>query len=632
MPVNKQLKSNSPGRKSLWLGCLVLILAVGGALLLSLGHVDAVALPGCGGQSDCARAARSAWATFPIGHVPVAFLALGYEVGTLVFWLGMGGRLRGVARWVVWVGALGSCVYVAVSISERLFCPYCFGVHACNLVMLGISEWSRRGGRVSGGGIGRIAALAAAAGVLAMLPLFVAQGSAKAKIEDSLAKSTEAIKQSTKRDSHEQATVAVQGESIQAEKSEEKPQEATPSVGPVFTGRYRLGPEIAQVRVVIFTDYECPDCKRLEAEIVAKVRADSRFSVSVKQFPLSTGCNHYVDQDMHPDACWAARAAEVAGILGGNDAFWNMSEWLFAHNGSFDEPTLRAAVASFGFDADQFVSMLESPDVSSRISADIEEAASLGILGTATPMIFINGVELRGWSAPDAFERATSALLATNPPARSARDDRPPPAREKYILDWSSGPVFPISDSSIRHRTGPKDAKVHVVVFGDYLEPNTIEADRALRQLAADPAKSVEYTFLHFPFDQECNPGVPMTKHAGACAAARLAEAAGSIGGEDAFWKAHAWFAADTAKSQQLLTQGLATGELAKYSGVEAVALLDASGSAGVVSMVQGDCALGKSIGLTQLPWILVNGKVVRQWRFGSENLLSSIVDAARGK
>ena len=40
-------------------------------------------------------------------------------------------------------------------------------------------------------------------------------------------------------------------------------------------------------------------------------------------------------------AGWAARAAEVAGIFGVNDAFWRMSEWLFERGGSFDEATLR---------------------------------------------------------------------------------------------------------------------------------------------------------------------------------------------------------------------------------------------------------------------------------------------------
>jgi protein-disulfide isomerase len=153
-----------------------------------------------------------------------------------------------------------------------------------------------------------------------------------------------------------------------------------------------------------------------------------------------------------------------------------------------------------------------------------------------------------------------------------------------------------------------------------------------LRQLAADPSRSVEYSFLHFPFDQACNAGVPMTRHPGACAAARLVDGAGAIGGEDAFWKAHAWFAEDTARSQRLLDQGTATGALAEHLGLDAAALLEASLAPNTLSAIQDDITLARSIGLTKLPWIVINGKVVPQWQFGTENLLASLVDAARGR
>jgi protein-disulfide isomerase len=483
-----------------------------------------------------------------------------------------------------------------------------------------------------GAGSGRLMSLAGALGVLAVVPLLVMQQGARQKVERSLQQSTKAIKEASK--------AVPPAKPVPAEVTKPAPggQPSGPDSGaatpppaptaPLFTGRYRLGPEAAAVRVVVFSDYQCPDCKRLEGEITAKVRSDARFSLSTKQFPLSTLCNPHMPQDMHPDACWAARAAEVAGIMGGNEAFWKMTDWLFAHNGSFDEPTLRAFVVSLGFDAGAFTAKMESPEVAQRISADIEEAISLGIQGSSAPMIFINGVELKGWNAPDAFGRATGALLETNPPVRTAEHDRPPLAREKFLQDWAGGPALSLPESAYRHVLGSAAPVVRVVLIGDYLEPNTAEADRVLRGLAQDADKGVAYSYLHFPFDQTCNSGVPMTKHANACAAARLAEAAAAVGGNDGFWRAHAWLFEGQARTARVLSQGLATNELAQHLGVDAGALFDAAAAAG--ALVTQDIAQAQATGLTQLPWIIINGKVVRQWRFGKENLLPMLVEAAR--
>lgn len=631
-PPTNAVQTGSKARVRFLFGALLLITAIASTFLLSLQHLNAIALPGCGGESDCARAVRSAWATIPGIDAPVAFLALGFEVASLTLWLAMRGQFRGVARFWPWLGAIGSLLYIYVSFREHLLCPYCFIAHACNLAFLAVAELSSRKGAPTEKAprpFARPLGLGLALAVLAVVPLLFAKQSVRSTQAQKLRESTNAIANASR------ATTQTSPTTPPTTTQSTQSQPTAPS-HPPFTGRYRLGPESAMVRVVVFSDYQCPDCKRLEAEIVAKVRADSRFSVSMKQFPLSTVCNPHLDRDMHPDACWAARAAEVAGLMGGNDAFWAMSDWLFARNGGFDAATLRTALPLFNLEPERFISMLESPEISALISADIEEGMSLGIAGTQTPLIFINGVELRGWNIPGAFEQATRALLATNPPARTASADRPPLARERYLNEWSSGSIVTVPDEAFRFTVGttPQQSSdtVRVVLFGDYLEPGTAEADRTLRQLAADPARRLQYSFQHFPFDQACNSGVPMTKHPNACAAARLAEAAGVVGGADVFWKAHGWLFEDQARTANLLTQGLVVSQLAAHLGVDAEALLDASLSAAVAETVRADIARAQAVGLTQLPWIVINGKVARQWKSGEENLLPMLVDAASGR
>lgn len=613
-------RAEAVGRGWSALGVAMLAAAVTLAVLLSLKHLDAITLPGCGGTSDCDRAARSPWATIPGVGVPVAFLAVGYQVAALVVWVGHRGRLGSAGRWMVRLGATGSLLYVGVSVTEGIMCVYCLGVHACNVAMLVMVDWP--GGMTrTGGEPARVAwawPTAAALAFAAVTPLIIAHRGETRKAERALEQSTREIAKKAAAPSKHAPPASTTTTS-------------TPSAtGNVFTGRYRLGPEVAMVRVVVFTDYQCPDCKRLEGEMSAMVKADARLSLSIKHFPLSKVCNPNLDRDIHPDACWAARAAEVAGILGGNDAFWRMSEWLFERSGSFDEASLRAQASAMGFDPARFVSLLESTDVGRNISADIAEAMDLGIQGGNTPMIFINGVELKGWNVPGAFARATAAVIEANPPARDASADQPPRAREKYVRDWAQSALVSVAANASRYSIGTQGAPVRVVVFGDYLEPNTIEADAVLRGLIAAQPGAMSYSFLHFPFDQACNAGVPMTKHQSACLAARLAEAAGAMQGRDGFWKAHAWFMEDRARAERLLAQGLATNELAKHLGVDAGALLDASTSANIADTVQTHVRAAQGTGLTSLPWIIVNDRVVRQWRVGSENLLPAIIEEAK--
>ncbi|HEY3245498.1 MAG TPA: thioredoxin domain-containing protein, partial [Phycisphaerae bacterium] len=99
-----------------------------------------------------------------------------------------------------------------------------------------------------------------------------------------------------------------------------------------FTGRYRLGAEAAPIRLVMFADYQCKFCRQVELDIRQIMDQRSDVSFSVKHFPLCPDCNRTITEaNAHPLACLAARAAETAGILRGNRAFWQMHFWLVEH-------------------------------------------------------------------------------------------------------------------------------------------------------------------------------------------------------------------------------------------------------------------------------------------------------------
>src|SRR4029077_11544325 len=108
---------------------------------------------------------------------------------------------------------------------------------------------------------------------------------------------------------------------------------------------YRRGSERAPIRLVLFDDYECKDCHETELQLAEALQGRSDISVSPKNYPLCKDCNRTIKSaHFHDHACRAAEAAEAAGILGGNEAFWKMRDWLVARSALFsDDDLLKAA-------------------------------------------------------------------------------------------------------------------------------------------------------------------------------------------------------------------------------------------------------------------------------------------------
>jgi protein-disulfide isomerase len=96
---------------------------------------------------------------------------------------------------------------------------------------------------------------------------------------------------------------------------------------------------------------------------------------------------------------------------------------------------------------------------------------------------------------------------------------------------WYKQSIAPVAaDAQVRtdsHITGPADAKVTLVEFGDYQCPACGQAEPIIEQLRKDYAgKSVRFVFRNYP----------LTIHPNAPEAAEAAEAAGAQG---KFWEMH---------------------------------------------------------------------------------------------
>lgn len=592
------------------------------SLLLVVEHVSGLSLPGCGHGGPCEQAANSLWGKVPLINWPVSFLGLAYFLAALAAWMVTRGAVPGALRQLARLGALASLGFCIILVREWLLCPYCIAAHLGNFAFwITLERMTPRAPRP-----GYALVSAGVVFVLATAGLGVwdarHRALAAAAAEQDLADATRRIVERSRKPGPVSTKPAVV-QSAPAAPTAAHTDQPPMYLSQPFTGRYRLGPEEAPIRIVMITDYQCSDCQRFENEAHALVKGRNDVSLSVKHFPFCRQCNPYVKRDLHPNACWAARAAEATGIMWGNDGFWKMHRWLFDRKGAFETAAeLEAGIRQLGYDPQGFAAVMESEEPLRRIRADAKEAMELGL--HFTPMVFINGVELKkGWHAANALRRMVEEVAATNPPRRTAAHDWPPRALEKYLADWRDQPAPRMPADTRAWSLGPDDGALEVVMFGDYQDPNTAEADRIVRGFVADRG-GVQYTFRHYPLSSDCNPTVKDQRHPHACRASQAAEAAGRLAGDEGYWRMHVWLLEHQA---ELSDDGL--GAAAVEMGLAADALFAAMEQADVRAAVANDIQAGQRLGLRAIPMIFVDGRFVPRWHLNEKPLLGRFLTEA---
>lgn len=587
-------------------GVVVLIVALVASLVLVIQHVGGTMLPGCGPGSGCAQATASAWGKLPGLGWPTSFTGLAYFFAMLIAWIWTAGHLRWLLNSIAIAGGVVSIILTVAMITGDYLCPYCLAVHVGNLVFVGLllptvfgsyvePEEGQPGRKAPRSGIAPFAT----AVILVTAGLLLVEGMVSAEVEAEAERELEGT----------------------AKTLAERTEEAQP-----FTGRYLLGPEDAPIRLVVISDYQCTDCRRIEGEISQIMQERDDVSLSAKHFPMSDVCNPYMNSNMHRNACWAARAAEAAGIIRGNEGFWEMHRWLFSRQpvpGAFTEPELHQGLQELGYDISHFVNIMTGDETIARVEADIEEAYDLGI--HQTPMIFINGVELKGWNAPNAVRRMVEQVAATDPRPAPPTADQPPTATEKFITEFRQQPVRRIPAAPMSWPIGAGEPALHIVFWGDYQEPNCARADAQIRAYM-ERHPDVRYEFRQFPFDQSCNNLASRTVFPHGCNAAKAALAGGQLGGSDAYWAIHRWL-----MQNQVPLDANALANAAAAADVDVSALLTTMESAEITNAIEQSAQAAKSLGLRSIPMIYVNGKFVPRWsRQDVPDLLHRILESAR--
>ena len=538
------------------IGLLAILVAILASGMLSLEKFEILKLPGCAPGSGCDQAAASQFGNFPIPGLgitwPLAFVGLAYFLAVGVAWIGSRRGVSNALRFILVCGGIGSLFYITIMLAKPDYlCVYCLTTHIANFVLIATALVA---GGLSGAWSGTLAT-AATAFFVATCALYVgdrvSDKMAADKGESQFAESMKELTENTQA-AKENAASNTPSNTIQpttptdpnAWKTDDR---LTWTGRRGFTGNYLWGAEDAPIRIVVFSDYQCEDCARVHEEIKKLMAERSDVSFSHKHFPFAGPCNPKIDPNnpKHPNACWASRAAETAGILYGEAGFKSFHDWLFDVKGSFTDEEIVAELRRRNWDLDKFLQTMQSDRTTEIVTKDCLQGIDLGLF--YTPMMFVNGVQIRGFRTPNVLTRAVETLAAQGPPPADATQDWPNSKLQKYIEDYFSDIVNMrygrLGDDGFRAVEGPAETPVEIQAFMSYRSPFAKQLQDTIdRCLEKHPGK-VRVVYRHYPVTRECNPKVNASYDDGeiTCTMSKALEAVGQLKGPEAYVTMHRW-------------------------------------------------------------------------------------------
>ena len=306
---------------------------------------------------------------------------------------------------------------------------------------------------------------------------------------------------------------------------------------PVSSKDPHWGSRTAPVTIVIFSDFQCPFCTRVETTVnqLKEKYGRDKLRIVWKNNPLP----------FHKEAKPSAIAAEAVFRLGGSAAFWKFHDSAFAHQKELNAANYETWAAEAGVDRAKFKALIDKPELAAKVDADMAVGKAAGVTGT--PASFINGVFLSGAQPIDKFTAIVEEQLAAakaavasgtkadkvyvklagenkaKAPKQPERGDKKP---EKPAEDDKTVWKVPVGTSFVR---GKADALVTIVEFSDFQCPFCGRVEPTLDQVVKTYGDKVRIVWKHnpLPFHPRAEP------------ASELTIEAGKQKGDKGFWAAH---------------------------------------------------------------------------------------------
>jgi protein-disulfide isomerase len=374
----------------------------------------------------------------------------------------------------------------------------------------------------------------------------------------------------------------------------------TDSPIPVSSKDPMWGKKDAPVTIVIWSDFQCPYCSRVEPTLqqVRDTYGPDKVRMFWKNSPLP----------FHNNAKPAAEAAQGAFALGGNDAFWKWHDTAFKNQQALGTDSyVKWAQDSGVKDSAAYKAGLDSHKWADKVDKDLADGKTAGVQGT--PSFFVNGVFINGAQPFDNFkktidqelQKAQAKIAAGTPKSRiyaemtkenkKAAPAAKPDEDEGNKEDTTTVFKVPVGNSPA---LGNPNALVTMVIFSDFQCPFCSRVEPTLKAIRDKYGDKVRTVWKNEP--------LPFHNRAEPCAEAAMEVRAEK--GDKGFWAMH-----DTLFNNQ---KAQADDDLVKYAtdnGANGDKVRDAITNHTHKKEIDADFELAQDFGSSGTPNFFINGR-----------------------
>jgi protein-disulfide isomerase len=365
------------------------------------------------------------------------------------------------------------------------------------------------------------------------------------------------------------------------------------------------GPADAPITIVVWSDYACGYCNRVQGTLDHLNR-------------LYPGQIRWVHRTLPLDEDYTL-AAEASLAAAAQGRFRPMHNRLFAMHGRVTRAEAELVARELGLDMIRFRADLDAGTYRAEVRSDSGDAEKLGITGT--PTFFVNGRPVHGNQPLKVFVATVDEELARAQRAAASKPadlyealvadgkpvaDTPNAEHEEVVLDPRQ--AYRVGLGLPGHQLGPDGALVTIVEWSDFACPYCERQVAVLQHVRQKYGDQVRIIYRHFP----------LSFHRDAQLAAEAGVAAAEQG---KFWAFHDQVWQHFGKLSRADLDGYA-----KAAGLDLAAFRTALDERRYYDTVVAETAAAEAFGVNGTPTMFINGQPV----VGSRNneAIDRVIDA----